>query len=184
MLAAGRRLDDALRQYLAERGAKNVHLSDLTPIVNGATRLRLAGEAIGRMPLPPREDTGGRTFTASSGLIQDQAWAVSGWYAAVADAIDPRRPVRTPPPPRPADRTAELLAALRRDLGAGTLHDGDTEHAKRLLWTALYLQDLRRLEAQLGPHLNALPGISPQQPRTGEPARADAPTTPAPPPRR
>jgi uncharacterized membrane protein YccC len=185
MLAAGRRLDDALRQYLAERGAKNVHLSDLTPIVNGATRLRLAGEAIGRMPLPPREDPGGHALTASSGLIQDQAWAVSGWYAAVADAIDPRRPVRTPPPPRPADRTAELLAALRRDLGAGTLHDGDTEHAKRLLWTALYLQDLRRLEAQLEPHLAALPGISPQQPRTGEPARAGAaPTTPATPPRR
>jgi len=68
MLAAGRRLDDALRQYLAERGAKNVHLSDLTPIVNGATRLRLAGEAIGKMPLPPREDPGGHTFSASSGL--------------------------------------------------------------------------------------------------------------------
>ena len=156
-----------------------MHLSDLTPIVNGATRLRLAGEAIGRMPLPPRQDPGGPTLTASSGLIQDQAWAVSGWYAAVADAIDPRRPARTPPPPRPADRTAELLAALRRDLQADALHEGDTEYAKRLLWTALYLQDLRRLEAQLEPHLNALPGISPQPRLTSEPpAAATAPATP------
>jgi uncharacterized membrane protein YccC len=182
ILAAGRRLDDALRQYLAERGAKNVHLSDLTPIVNGATRLRLAGEAIAAMPLPLRNDPGEHTFAASASLIEDQAFAVSGWYTAVADAIDPRRPARTPPPPRPADRTAELLTALHRDLQADTLHDGDIEHAKRLLWTALYLQDLRRLEAQLEPHLATLRGTPPPPEPALEPASAA--TAAATPPRR
>ena len=71
-------------------------------------------------------------------------------------------------------RARELLAAERTEV-------------ERLLKDVVAdgLQDLRRLEAQLEPHLNALPGISPQQPRAGEPARAGAATTtPATPPRR
>ena len=43
------RLDDALRQYLAERGSKHVALEKVTTLTNGAARLRLAGEAIARM---------------------------------------------------------------------------------------------------------------------------------------
>ncbi len=45
--AAGLRMDDALRQYLAERGTKEVDLRSVVLLANGATRLRLAGTAIG-----------------------------------------------------------------------------------------------------------------------------------------
>ncbi|HEU5267459.1 MAG TPA: FUSC family protein, partial [Jatrophihabitans sp.] len=45
-MAAGYRLDDALRQYLAERGTKQLPLESVTTLANGAVRLRLAGTAI------------------------------------------------------------------------------------------------------------------------------------------
>ena len=44
--AAGFRLDDAFREYLFERGTKAVPIAELTAVSNGASRVRLAAEAI------------------------------------------------------------------------------------------------------------------------------------------
>ncbi len=44
--AASRRLDDAFRGYLAERGAKAAPMAEVTSLVNGAAGLRLAGDAV------------------------------------------------------------------------------------------------------------------------------------------
>jgi hypothetical protein len=35
----------------------------------------------------------------------------------------------------------------------------DTEHAKSLLWTSLYLQDMRLLEPRLTPHVAAVASL-------------------------
>jgi len=54
--AAGLRLDDALREYLAERGTKSVPIAELTAVTNGASRVRLAAEAIaGMQQTSPRQ---------------------------------------------------------------------------------------------------------------------------------
>jgi uncharacterized membrane protein YccC len=155
MLAAGRRLDDALRQYLAERGPKNVPLAELTATANGAVRLRLAGEAISGMPAISSDPD--HAFAESTGLVTGQSAAIRDWYTSVADALDPRSTDRSAPGPQAADCIHEMLGALHRDLTAGPLHDGDTEHAKRLLWTSLHLQDLRAFEPRLRAHLAAIP---------------------------
>ncbi|MEP7024927.1 MAG: FUSC family protein, partial [Actinomycetota bacterium] len=160
VLAAGRRLDDALRQYLAERGPKNVPLAELTATANGAVRLRLAGEAISSMPAG-FSDPGRHTFTASTTLVAGQSAALKDWYTAVANALDPRSADRSPPGPQGADCTREMLDALHDDLLADRIHDGDTEHAKRLLWTSLHLQDLRAFEPRLETHLAAIPAPAP-----------------------
>ena len=44
--AASRRLDDAFRSYLAERGPKPVPLADATSLVTGVAGLRLAADAV------------------------------------------------------------------------------------------------------------------------------------------
>src|SRR6202034_4043700 len=44
--AASRRLDDAFRTYLAERGAKPVPLADVAGLVTGVVGLRLEADAI------------------------------------------------------------------------------------------------------------------------------------------
>jgi uncharacterized membrane protein YccC len=160
MLAAGRRLDDALRQYLAERGAKSVPLGDLTMAANGAIRLRLAGEAIAELRLPGHDYSDTPNHLASStSLLRDEAAVVHTWYSALADALDPHRPNGPAPQPREPARVEDVLDVLRADLMASVAAGGDLEHAKSLLWTALYLQDMRVLEARLTPHVAVLASL-------------------------
>jgi uncharacterized membrane protein YccC len=156
-LAAGRRLDDALRQYLAERGAKTVPLSALTAAANGATRLRLAGEAIEGLRLVDHGYTVVPDhLTTSTTLVRREATSVRDWYTAVVDALDPHRPGTPPPPACDAETVEDVLTVLRTDLIADVAAGGDTEHAKSLLWASLYLQDMRVLESRLTEHVSAL----------------------------
>jgi uncharacterized membrane protein YccC len=160
MLAAGRRLDDALRQYLAERGTKSVPLADLTGVANGAIRLRLAGEAITGLRLRDHGVADAHDhLSASNTLLHSEADSVHDWYVAVADALDPHRPGSTPPPPRESIPFEDVLETLRRDLMVSVAAGADTEHAKSLLWTSLYLQDMRTLESRLAPHLAAVASL-------------------------
>jgi uncharacterized membrane protein YccC len=161
VLAAGRRLDDALRQYLAERGAKTAPLRELTAAANGATRLRLAGEAI---TLTRRQAKApgavGRPLIGTLDLVTEQATSVADWYVAFArgGAFDEAHRVdRLPPPPDTRCFIDATLASLRRDLAssgsAGSPDnrptDESAEQARRLLWTSLYLEDLRVLATRL-----------------------------------
>ena len=51
------RLDDALRQYLADRGGKSGRIDDLLLVCVGAERLRLSGEAIAELGGEPGHST-------------------------------------------------------------------------------------------------------------------------------
>jgi uncharacterized membrane protein YccC len=154
MLAAGRRLDDALRQYFAERGTKSVPLEDLTRVANGAIRLRLAGEAIAQLRLRDHGYADGPEHLASTtALLHDEATALCSWYTDVADALDPHLPGGTPPSPRDLVPVSDVLESLRSELMVRVAAGADTDHAKSLLWTSLYLQDMRLLESRLEPHL-------------------------------
>ena len=70
--AALHRLDDAFRQYLAERSATAFNVEDVGALVGGASRVRLAAQSLtslgrmaeGKTPLEPAA----RTSTASSRL--------------------------------------------------------------------------------------------------------------------
>ena len=160
MLAAGRRLDDALRQYLAERGAKSVPLADLTGTANGAIRLRLAGEAIVGLRLRDHGYADGPDhLAATTMLLTGESASVRDWYAAVGDAVDPRLSNSSPPKPREPVRVEDVLDVVRTDLMRKVAQGADTEHAKSLLWTALYLQDVRVLESRLIPHVTAVASL-------------------------
>ncbi|HEX3908796.1 MAG TPA: FUSC family protein [Mycobacteriales bacterium] len=157
VLAAGRRQDDALRQYLAERGTKSVALADLTGTANGATRLRLAGEAICLLrPAEHRHSTVLDHLSTSTELVLSETRSVCEWYTAVGDALDPHRPEGTPPPPCDQSQVEEVFDVLRHDLMVSVDVVDDTEHAKSLLWTSLYLQDMRLLESRISPHITAV----------------------------
>ena len=43
---ASRRLDDAFRTYIAERGAKPIPLAEVTTLATGVVALRLAADAV------------------------------------------------------------------------------------------------------------------------------------------
>ena len=155
-LRAGRRMDDALRQYLAERGAKRVPLMQLTKALNGATRLRLAGAAItGLRRLDPPVDPA--AFAKANGMLTARAVSVHAWYLRVADSLDPKRKRASVYPPDQWINQPRIYDTLHEEL----LTDGNTdnkhvEHARLLLLVGLYLHDLQQLQAALAPVITAI----------------------------
>lgn len=140
--ASARRLDDAFRNFLAERGSKQLSLAEVVILLTGVAGLRLSAEAVldlwARVGRPPAADR------SSAGLhLQTAAARVVGWYRSVAAALLGRAEV---PAPLPRDRAAdsELIEAVRRELS------GDEQQAAigvRLVWTGEHLDAVRRLQA-------------------------------------
>ena len=153
--AAGSRLDDALRQYLAERGSKHVSLEDVAALANGATRLRLAGTAIAR--LRPA-DPGGAAAVADDlagpvDVLTHRADEITDWYAGLASAFEDGAAV-------PAVSAADgsflevVLPAVDRCGDPGL-----ADRAERLLWSGQYLGDVDQLRAHLVPRAERLRAV-------------------------
>jgi hypothetical protein len=139
---AARRLDDAFRGYIAERGAKPAPLAEETSLVTGVGGLRLAADAI--LDLWQHEDgsvAGDRTAAREELLRSSDL--LKRWYGQLASSLlgDAQ-----PPHPLPHDAVADgrLLTALRRDLSAT---DGSASAtALRMIWTGDHLDAVRRLQ--------------------------------------
>ena len=143
--AASRRLDDAFRSYLAERGPKPVPLADITSLVTGVAGLRLAGDAV--LDLWQRDDgrSGGDRSAARRELLESTE-SVAGWYERFAVSLVGSAAVPEPlAPDEPADR--RLVEAVRRDLQDEDGRAGSV--AARIIWTGDHLDAARRLQTVL-----------------------------------
>lgn len=144
--AAARRLDDAFRTYLAERGAKDVSLCETTTLVNGVVGLRLAADAVLELW---RRAPGGRPLedrAAAQRELLVMAERVFRWYESLAGGLESEGPV---PEPLESDRehNARLVEAVRRDL-----RDADGQAAGtgiRIIWTGDHLEAVRRLQSPI-----------------------------------
>jgi uncharacterized membrane protein YccC len=140
--AAARRLDDAFRGYLIERGAKRLALADLTSLLTGVVGLRLAADAV--LDLWRREDgsVAGDRAAARQELLRSSE-LVKRWYEELAgDVVSGREP----PPPLNHDRAADgrLVDAVRHDLRGED--GGSSATAVRMIWTGDHLDAARRLQ--------------------------------------
>jgi uncharacterized membrane protein YccC len=142
--AAARRLDDAFRTYLAERGVKPVPLAEVTSLVTGVVGLRLAADAVldlwqGDGHADGDRGAARRELTATL----DQT---TGWYQSFGAALTGDSGV---PDPLAADELADqrLVDAVDHDLRG---EDGQaTATAVRMIWTGDHLDAARRLQARL-----------------------------------
>jgi uncharacterized membrane protein YccC len=192
--AAARRLDDAFREYLAERGRKRLSLAQVASLLTGVAGLRLTAEAVSDL----WTDAGSaRVDTPRSQLeLIVTTERVTNWFAALAQAMTgvgavPRRL------PQDGASASRLVEALSQDLESVSAPDASVKaHTVRLVWTsdhvdaARHLQDLveqpARTAAQhpdAGFHLpawlrpgsaadDAAPGVRREEaPGTGEPVR-------------
>jgi uncharacterized membrane protein YccC len=145
--AAGTRLDDALRQYLAERGAKQVSLEAVAALANGASRLRLAGAAIGQLQHDaPRGTAADEGLQAPVAVLDRRAGLIVDWYAALADSFARRQR------PLPSDRELATDGSFLDVVLPGVHGCGSPDRATRaeqLLWCGQYLGDVDRLRADL-----------------------------------
>ena len=143
--AASRRLDDAFRSYLAERGAKPVPLAEVTGLVNGATALRLTGDAVLDLWQRDAHQAEGDRSAARAELIQTSG-RIRGWYEDLATSLAYRN--EAPAPLAHDDESdARFADAVRHDL---VDRDGNaTATAVRMIWTGDHLAAARGMQALL-----------------------------------
>lgn len=142
--AAVHRLDDAFRQYLAERSATTYNVEDVAALVGGASRVRRAAQSLAS--LGSMVDGNARLGRCGANLDRE-LHALQSWYLGLGYALVNDRPV-PPPHIRDADGRSRLLACVR-DAAAG--RDQARVHAALvLLWASQHVDNLWRLEAHLG----------------------------------
>ena len=148
-LAAAQRLDDAYRQFLAERGAKQVPLPRVTRLLTGCAAIRRSALTLERLPVlatpgappPIREVVVARTMVAES------CGTVERWFGDVARSLDDPSKVMPAPQPMEARLPPELTDAWSAVRRAGR-REG-VFAVLRLLWVEERLDDLRHLQTEL-----------------------------------
>ena len=143
------RLDDAFRQYLAERSASPFNVEDVGALVGGATRVRRAGHSVsglGRM-------LDGRTRLEHCGTnLEPEIHAVQAWYVSLGYALVNRRSV-APPHIRDTEGRRRLVACVRE--AARGRDEATVKAGLLLIWTSQHLDNLWRLKAHLAERANS-----------------------------
>jgi uncharacterized membrane protein YccC len=155
--ASSRRLDDAFRTYLAERGAKRFPLADAAGLVTGVVGLRLEADAVLDLWRGDDGQAGGDAAAARHEIL-GTAERVTGWYDSLATTMITGGEL---PRPLAHDTAADgrLVRAVRRDLPGDDGRASAT--AIRMIWTGDHLDVVRRLQAAI---------ISPASTTAGQPA--------------
>ncbi|HLN18290.1 MAG TPA: FUSC family protein [Acidimicrobiales bacterium] len=145
---SARRLESAFRQYVAERGAKPAALHDVTGLVSGAARVRLAAESLAQ--LPTSEEDPGREPEAVRKAARELSRCcdlTTDWFAAFGHALAGRHAV-APAPPDGHDELHELL--LRAfDAAREAGRPCDLHLTLRMLWADERLEDTASLQEAL-----------------------------------
>ena len=155
--AASRRLDDAFRTFLAERGAKRFPLADVAGLVTGVAGLRLEADAV--LDLWRGDDgRAGGDVAAARQEILGIADRVTGWYDGLATTMITGGEL---PQPLARDTAADgrLVRAVRRDMLGDDGRASAT--AIRMIWTGDHLDVICRQQAAI---------ISPARATAGQPA--------------
>ncbi len=148
--AASRRLDDAFRTYLAERGTKRRPLAEVSASVSGVAGVRLAGDAI--RELWDGQEIAGRGTAEAARMLDATIVRLERWYDGLAAQLAAREPLPRPAPKDPSAPT-RLAVAVADDLESGGPDARGT--AVRVIWTADYLEVVRRLQAAIVPRAQA-----------------------------
>jgi uncharacterized membrane protein YccC len=163
-VAAGRRLDDAVRGFLAEQGSKKASKEDLWALVTASARLRatantLSGlrhaELVGPdgptcLPLPGSDEYAGAPACTT---LRSVAAGLAGFYGQVADQVG--RPPRADTQETATEAVALAPPLLPKMPGAPSgdgAPDGLAQHElhPHLLWIHEHLRQLARSAQTIG----------------------------------
>jgi uncharacterized membrane protein YccC len=139
--AAALRLDDSLRAFASEQGAKRIEMPELWHLVGASTRLRLTAQLVAG--LPPGETGGDATRAA----LEHRTSTLAAWYERLAELLDrPRRrapEALEPPQLGPAHR---VHASSRSQYGIWLCEHLDhlSEDLAELIAPATRVAELRR----------------------------------------
>ncbi|MFF7191737.1 FUSC family protein [Streptomyces sp. NPDC008222] len=143
-VSAARRLDEAFRGFLAERGTKHASLAGVTTLVDAGVILRLTADAVLHLwrdedPAPEGDRTAERAE-----ILQESVLLVD-WYEKTARALEGMGTV----PDQLESRllTCRLGQAVRREFIEADVRG--TATAVRMIWMADHIDAVRRLQAAI-----------------------------------
>ena len=151
------RLQEAYRQFLAERGAKSISLSTATHLFTGAAQLRLTAHALAALPVQPLK-MGGQPATAritpataavatAQTELQRAAHRADAWYDSFGAALNGGPEPLQPPEHDHDELQRHLIRAF--DLASEEHDVAGVRMALRLLWADEYLDDEQALQRDL-----------------------------------
>jgi hypothetical protein len=143
------RLDDAFRQFLAERGAKVVPVETVANLFAGSNRIRLAAFTLSTLPDVPSEP--GRpeleSVAVAGAVLRDSFASSHRWYEEFAEMLADRRDALDPPPVH--DQTLHDVLQKAFD-EARMRHRGDRlRKMLQMLWADELLEGQRQVQADL-----------------------------------
>jgi uncharacterized membrane protein YccC len=161
---AALRLDETVREYLAENGSARRDLDALARLTGGATRLRRAArlmhDASGLAPLAPLDRH--EPWVAAACGPFDASWqARTSWFEGFGKAIAAGHEPPAPEPEAPL-RTAGPTSRLSRELGPMVVLDGlesstdDVPPGLAIAWAERHLEGLLALEPPLSEAAHAV----------------------------
>jgi uncharacterized membrane protein YccC len=143
------RLDDAMRQFLAERGAKLVPVETVVNLFTGANRIRLAAYTLTTLPAVPvgPGQPELESVAIAGAVLRDSSSSSHRWYEEFGELLADRRRSLDPPPVH--DETLQdVLRAAFDD--ARARKRGDRLRATlQMLWADEILETQRQVQAEL-----------------------------------
>ncbi|HEY4929640.1 MAG TPA: FUSC family protein [Acidimicrobiales bacterium] len=146
---AAQRLDDAYREFLSERGAKQVPLAVVTHLLTGCAAIRLSARTLEHLPVlaapgaaPPIPEV-----VEARATVTASCRSMELWFCGVAGSLGDKSLVVAAPEPTDPRLHRELLEAWSAVWRAGR-REG-VFAVLRLLWVEERLDDLRQLQTEL-----------------------------------
>jgi uncharacterized membrane protein YccC len=155
-MASYHRLEEAYRQFLAERGAKVIPLSTATHLLTGASRLGLAAHALATLPvhsLQMGEQPAADISPASAAVavaqaeVQSAAHRADAWYDSFGAMLGGEHEQLPPAEHDHAELRGHLVRAF--DLASEEHDAARVRMALRLLWADEYLDDEQESQRDL-----------------------------------
>lgn len=142
-------LDDAARQFFAERGAKVISIDAVARLFTGSNRLRLAAFTLGTLRVEPPADglSEVEAIAVAEAVLRDSYAETHAWYQQFADLLADRRSGLAAPSPQ----TETLHHVLRRafDEVRARQRPDRVHTALQMLWVDELLESQSSMQADL-----------------------------------
>jgi uncharacterized membrane protein YccC len=150
--AAARRLDDAFREFLSERGSKSVSLADVGTLIAGVTAVRTTADSIqGLWSSHDVKSSNDRRVVREA--LSQGTQSVADWFAELSSIlVDSQEAIVEPKEFNVS--LQELVNTVRHDLS--DVEGSGTAVAFKIVWTDDYLRQLHQLQRRMLPVIVAI----------------------------
>jgi hypothetical protein len=142
-------LDDAFRQFFAERGAKVVPMETTAGLFTGTNRLRLAAYTLASLPVHPPADGQQEveSIRIAEAVLRDSYSSTHRWYQEFADLLADRRESLDLPRLHDGVLHDVLLKAFE---DVGSQHRSDrVQTTQQMLWADELLESQNQMQTDL-----------------------------------